>query len=258
MGAEPVAGSVEELDDLVAHAADADATVFVPQLTQDVEQAAVQALLHGYAGTGKRFIFTSGTGVLSQHTFGEWSEDTFAEDDEFVPSKYLVQRRHTELITRAAVQDNVHAMVIRPPAIWGSGFHPFIDDILTSVAKTGAACYIGRGLNLYTHVALEDLAELYRLALETGTAGALYHAAGGELNNRMLAECVARVNGCGTRSVTVPEAFEIWGKFTPLVTLGVSSRSRSPRSRNELGWTPRRGDVAQAILDGELNGRRIA
>lgn len=255
LGATPVEGSAEDLETLVRLADDADATVFVPQLMQDPEQAAVKALLHAYARTGKTFIFTSGTGVLGQRTLGEWSEDTFAEDDEFVPSKYLTTRRHTELLVRAAAQDGVRSMVIRPPAIWGNGYHPFIKDILTSIDKTGDACYIGRGLNLYTHVSLDDLAVLYGLALDEGTAGALYHAAGGELNNRTVTECVARLQGVGTRSVTLEEAFEIWGKFTPLVTLGTCSRTRSPRSRRELGWSPRRTDLAQAILDGELSGR---
>lgn len=256
VGATPVTGRAEDLDTLVKHAGEADATVFVPQLMQDPEQAAVKALLQAYARTDKTFIFTSGTGVLGQRTLGEWSEDTFAEDDEFVPSKYLTTRRHTELLVRAAAQDGVRAMVVRPPAIWGNGYHPFIKDILTSIDKTGAACYIGRGLNLYTHVSLDDLAVLYGLALDKGVAGALYHAAGGELNNRTVTECVAQVHGVSARSVTLEEAFEIWGKFTPLVTLGTCSRSRSPRSRRELGWTPRRTDLAQAILDGELNERQ--
>lgn len=252
LGATPVPGSTEDLVALVGHTMAADATVFVPQLMQDEEHEVVRALLRVYAGTDKTFIFTSGTGVLGQRTLGEWSEDTFAEDDEFIPSKYLVTRRHTELLTRAAAQNGVRAMVVRPPAIWGDGYHPFIADILTSVEKTGDACYIGRGLNLYTHVSLDDLAALYGLALSRGTAGALYHAAGGELNNRTLAECVARAHGVKARSVTLEEAFEIWGKFTPLVTLGTCSRSRSPRSRRELGWRPQRTDLAQAILDGEL------
>jgi nucleoside-diphosphate-sugar epimerase len=255
LGAEPVPGSAEDLDTLVKYADKSDATIFAPQLMQDVEQETVRALLKAYARTERTFIFTSGTGVLGQRTIGEWSEDTFAEDDEFVPSKYLTTRRHTELLVRAAAQDGVRAMVVRPPAIWGDGYHPFIKEILTSVDKTGSACYIGRGLNLYTHVSLEDLSALFGLAVSKGVAGALYHAAGGELNNRTIAECVAQVHGIGARSVTLEEAFEIWGRFTPLVTLGTCSRSRSPRSRRELGWQPQRTDLAQAILDGELNQR---
>jgi len=255
-GGRPCIGDVMDHASLLARAQDADATIFAAQLTQEEEYETVDRLLTGLKGSGKTFIFTSGTGVLGQRTMGEWSEDTFAEDDEFVPSKYILRRRQTELRTRVAAQDGVRAMVIRPPVIWGDGYHGFVDNLLASIEKTGAACYIGRGLNLYTHVHVEDLAELYRLAVEQGTAGALYHAAGGELNNRMLAECVARQRGVETRSVTPGEAMEIWNKFTVLVVLGVSSRSRSPRSRRELGWTPVHVDVADAVLKGELNGRK--
>jgi len=256
LGAKPWIGDVLEAGPLLAEALAADATIFAPQLTQEEEYQVVDGLLEGLKGSGKTFIFTSGTGVLGQRTMGEWSEDAFAEDDEFVPSKYILRRRQTELRTRVAAQDGIRSMVIRPPVIWGDGYHGFVDNLLQSIEKTGKACYVGRGLNLYTHVHIDDLAELYRLALEKGVAGALYHAASGELNNRMLAECVARRQGVETLSVTPSQAMEIWSKFTVLVVLGVSSRSRSPRSRRELGWTPVHVDVAQAVLDGELNGRK--
>lgn len=253
-GATPFVGSLENLGPVLEQAEAADATVFAAQLMQDEEASVIRTFLQRYRKTGKTFIMTSGTGVLGQPTLGEWSEDTFAEDDDFVPSKYLVVRRSTELAVQAAAHDGVRAMVIRPPAIWGNGVHRFVDHILKSIDVTGSACYIGRGLNLYTHVHIDDLAQLYRLALERGTAGALYHAAAGELNNRSIAEYVAQRKGVGTRSVTVSEAIDIWGKFATLIVLGVCSRSRSPRSRRELGWAPRQTDLAQEILDGRFSG----
>jgi nucleoside-diphosphate-sugar epimerase len=255
LGAEPARGDLEDLEQLCQIAATADATVFVPQLLQEQEYVTVEALLTSYQRTNKAFLFTSGTGVLGQRTMGEWSEDTFAEDDEFVPNKYLLRRRQTELLVRVAGQDGLRAMVIRPPAIWGNGYHPFIDNMLASVEKTGQVCYLGKGLNLYSHVNLDDLTDLYRRILESGQAGALYHAVGGELNNRSMAECVATQQGTTTRSLTAEEAFEVFGKFTTLITLGVSSRSRSPRAKKELGWTPATTDLAAAILAGELTGR---
>jgi nucleoside-diphosphate-sugar epimerase len=235
----------------------ADATVFAPQLPdQDREYEVVSSLLSALEGTDRGFLFTSGTGVLGQRTDGAWSEDSYAEDDSFVASKGLLRRRETEDLTRAAAGRGVRAMVVRPPLIWGEGYHGFVDQILTSIEKTGAACYIGSGLNLYSHVHVADLAEVYQLAIETGRAGGLYHAVAGELNNRMLAELVARQQGVSTRSVTIAEAIDIWGKFVTLVVLSVCSRSRSPRSRRELGWRPRLLDPTDAILAGELNGRR--
>lgn len=235
----------------------ADATVFAPQLPeQDQEYEVVSALLSALEGTGKAFLFTSGTGVLGQRTDGAWCEESYAEDDPFVTSKYLLRRRQTEELTRAAGERGVRAMVVRPPLIWGEGFHGFVDQILTSIERTGTACYIGNGLNLYSHVHVEDLAELYQRVIDRGQSGGLYHAVAGELNNRMLAELVARQQGVSTRSVTIAEAIDIWGKFTTLIVLAVCSRSRCPRSRQELGWLPHHLDPTDAILAGDLNRRR--
>lgn len=254
-GATAVLGDVADLDALSRRAVDADATVFAPQLHQEDEHRAVDALLAALSGSGKTFIFTSGTGVLSQRTNGEWSEDSFAEDDPFVPCKYLLTRRRTELAVRAAALDGVRGMVVRPPLIWGNGMHGFVDAYTEAVEKTGAACYVGRGLNLYTHVHVEDLARLYLAVAERGEAGALYHAVAGEVNNRTLAEWVAKRHGVETRSVTPSEAVEIWDKFRMLVVLGTSSRSRSPRSRDELGWVPEHVDVLEDLRSGVLDVR---
>ena len=115
---------------------------------------------------------------------------------------------------------------------------------------TGSACYLGAGLNLYTNVHVRDLAQVYRLALEKGAPGALYHAVAGEANFRSLAEAVAEVMGCKARSVTLDEAKEIWTPFIGPLFFGVSSRSRAPRTRRELGWEPKYLDVIDDIRNG--------
>jgi nucleoside-diphosphate-sugar epimerase len=245
-------GDISDAPGLQAEALDADATVFAPQLMLEQESAVVSGLLDAYRGTGKTFIFTSGTGVLGQRTGGDWSEDSFAEDDAFVPQRAIAVRVQTEERVRAACASGVRAMVVRPPMVWGHGRFPVAELMLESLRKTGAVCYIGTGLNLYSNVHVDDLADLYRLAIERGVAGALYHGVSGELNNRCIAEFIARRLGCTTRSVTMDEAIEIWGKFAPLIVLGVSSRSRSPRARKELGWEPMRFDLIDEILDGRI------
>jgi nucleoside-diphosphate-sugar epimerase len=238
---------------LVALARQADATVFAPQLLADQEHTVVAALLEGYKDTGKTFVFTSGTGVLGQRTAGEWSEDSFAEDDAFVPARSIARRVETENLVRAAAASGVRSAVIRPPMIWGSGRHPIVEFIEESIRVTGTACYIGRGLNLYSHVHIDDLAEVFRRVIARGSPGALYHAVAGELSNRCIAELLAKRAGCDTRSISMDEAIELWGKFPSLIVLGASSRSRSPRTRTELDWSPSRLDLIDAILRDDLN-----
>lgn len=256
-GIAPLRGDLETgLDAIVARAPDFDAIVFAPQLLLEPEHEAVSAFLDTMEGTGKTFIFTSGTGVLGQRTFGNWSPDSFAEDDAFVPAKTIARRVETENLVRAAAGRGVRGIVIRPPLIWGPGDHGHVAMTYESVKKTGAACYVGLGLNCYTNVHIDDLKVLYGLVLEKGTPGALYHAVAGEIPNRWIAEAVARDLGVETRSLTVDEAFEVYGKFATLIVLGASSRSRSPRSRDELGWEPTHLDMLSMI--GEPRLRALA
>lgn len=256
-GIAPVIGDLEAgLADAVAVADTVDAVIFAPQLLLEPEHQAVSAFLDRLAGGGKTFIFTSGTGVLGQRTFGAWSQDSFAEDQPFTPAKTLMRRVETENLVRAAVERGVRGIVLRPPLIWGPGDHGHVAMIYESVAKTGAACYVGAGLNCYSNVHIDDLARLYALALEKGTPGALYHGVAGEIPNRWIAEAVARDLGCDARSLSVDEAFEIYGKFATLIVMGASSRSRSPRARDELGWVPEKFDMLEMI--GEPRLRALA
>ncbi len=257
VGVTPVLGELENgLAATVEAGAAFDTMIFAPQLLLEPEHQAVTALLDSLAGSGKTFIFTSGTGVLSQRTEGAWSADSFSEFDEFVPARTLVRRVETEALVRAASGRGVRGMVIRPPLVWGPGDHGHIASIYRSVAATGSACYVGPGLNCYSNVHIDDLSHLFERVVEKGQAGAVYHAVAGEVPNRWIAECVARDLGCEARSVSLTEGFEIWGRFGTLIVMSASSRTRSPRSRDELGWKPRHLDMLSQV--GEARLRALA
>lgn len=247
----PVAGDLDDLAALNPALDQADAVVFAAAIPFDREWPTASVLLDRLADSGKAFVLTTGTAVLSHETpDGEWREETYAEDDPFTPPPWIAARVETETRVRAAAARGVRAMVVRPPLIWGHGGSKQTPAIFQSVKTTGAACYIGQGLNLYSHVHVDDLAQVYRLALERGTAGALYHAVAGEVCWRAMAEGVAQAMGCEARSVTLDESKEIWGPFHGPLFFGVSSRSRSPRTRAELGWTPRRLDLLEDVRHG--------
>ena len=186
--------------------------------------------------------------MLAQRTDGEWSEDSFAEDEPFVPARTIGFRLVTETLVReAGTSGTARAMVVRPPAIWGNGGSGHLRMFYASAARLGAVGYLGAGLNLYSHVHVDDLAQVYRLALERGTPGALYHAVAGEVNNRTIAEAVAADLGLPARSIDLATGIACWGKFEALIGMAVCSRSRSPRTRRELGWQPRHRDLLSEI-----------
>ncbi|MDB5479938.1 MAG: hypothetical protein JWO83_991 [Caulobacteraceae bacterium] len=253
-GLEPIVGDLARLAELRGKLAAMDAIVLAAAIPFDQEWGVADALIGALEGSGKPFIMTSGTAVLSHETpHGEWRHETYAEDERFTPPPWIALRVETENSVRAAARRGVRAMVVRPPLIWGHGGSKQVPAIFQSVQTTGAACYIGAGLNLYTHVHVDDLAAIYLLALEKGVTGALYHAVAGEVCWRTLARAVAKVSGVDARSVSLDQAGEIWGPFIGPLFFGVSSRSRAVRTRAELGWSPTRLDLEEDILTGSYS-----
>ena len=251
-GVTPVAADLEtRRSAAVAAARRADAVVYAAQPDAAQETATVADLTRALAGTGKTLIFLSGSGVLLQRTAGAWSQDSFAEHDPFTVEPLAESRKAAEDTVLAAADDGLRAMVIRPGLIWGPGDHGHVPMIYRSVATTGAACYVGPGLNTYSHVHIDDVTRLFTLALQAGRPGGLYHAVAGEVPNRWIAEKVAADVGVDARSVTSARAAQIWGDFGALI-MGASSRLRAVRARLELGWRPEHTDMLAMIGQARL------
>ncbi|MEU9955127.1 NAD-dependent epimerase/dehydratase family protein [Streptomyces sp. NPDC050982] len=255
-GITPVEGDLEERRPAVVEAAlRADGVIYAAQAGEEQETAAVQDLTRALAGTGKTLVFLSGSGVLLRRTAGAWSPDVYAEHEPFTPEPLADFRRAAEDAVLAAASEGLRAMVVRPGLIWGPGDHGHISMIYQSVAATGGACYVGEGLNTYSHVHIDDVTFLFSLALEKGRPGGLYHAVAGETPNRWIAERVAADLDVEARSVTPEEAAEVWGEFGALI-MAASSRIRAVSAQQELGWQPQHTDMLTMI--GEDRLRRLA
>lgn len=257
----PVAVDYSDADQVVSAMQGHEVIVFSAALPWTREQGLVARMLKSLEGSGRTFLYTSGTGVLAiPARLGEWDESVFAEDDPFpfTPTPTSVVRLRTEDMVREAGRAGVRTFVLRPGLIWGRGASLQIPRIFDSAMRAGKACYIGRGLNLYSNVHVDDLAEVFALACEKGTSGAVYHAVAGEANFRSLAEAAGQVVGCEARSVTYEEACGIWPPAWVDMALAVNSRSRSPRTRSELGWSPKHLDVVEDIRSGSYRDAYVS
>jgi nucleoside-diphosphate-sugar epimerase len=228
-----------------------DAAIWLVQLALDEEKRVVERLLKSVRRSDKTFIFTGGASVLSEATGGEWSDNSFSETDSFIPRRQLQIRAETESSVRVAAQSGVRSIVVRPPLVYGHGGCKVISDLYHSARQTGSVCYVGRGLNAYSSVHVDDLVHLFNLALTRGVAGALYHCVAAESTFRSMAETIAGGLKVGTRSLTIAEAQQVWDKFSGTTVFSSCSRCRSPVARRELGWRPR--EERSNILDECLN-----
>jgi len=250
-------GDASDIATVVDLATDADAVIDAAKLPFDsINHYAI--LMAALRGTDTAYLFTSGTGVLSSPTPDGESHDRVVSDLETVDGSTapasLRPRVEVEQIIRGAA-DQVRALVVRPPMVWGRGGSNQIPALFESVRRNGSACYVGSGLNSYSHVHVDDLADVYVRAVTRGRAGATYHAVAGEENWLTIAGAVATTAGGSARSITMHEATDLWGPQRAELYFGVSSRSSCPRTLADLRWRPRHTDILLDITHGSYRNQ---
>jgi nucleoside-diphosphate-sugar epimerase len=192
-GIRPIRGDFTDRDSLRAAARAADGVISMAT-TYDpaVDGPAIDVILEALAGSGKPFVYTSGI----------WSHgDTAgAVVDEATPPKpaaLVAWRQAVEDRVRAGAERGIRSVVIRPAVVYGRG-GGIPAGFVESARKRGAARYVGSGTNRWPFVHVDDLADLYLLAL--GRKDCFMAAGGGEAEARFVRR------RAGTRSAGVRPA----------------------------------------------------
>ena len=260
-GIEPVAADINAYTPVVEVCRRVDAVINAA----NADNAFVaHALLDGLKGSGKTLIQTSGSSVVGTYDNGEASEDTFDEDTPFTPEPEKATRVAIDNQVLAAAKDGLRSMVIRPTLIYGRGIGvPGISvqlpKLIDVAKKHGVPRHVGRGLNIWGHVHIADVADLFLLALDKGKPGSNFYAESGEANFKSVTQSIGRMLGMSgaTKDWPIGEAVEGLGPGAYL-SFGSNSRVRGKRSR-ELGWEPKQGTLFDEIEKGvyaEVYGKK--
>ena len=239
-GIEPVIGSLVDGGVLAEAARAADAVIHT---ANSDDASSVEALLPALAGSGKRLIQTSGSSIIADRAAGEPSERVFHEDSVYEPLPERAGRAAIDRKVLAAAHDGVHSIVIRPTLIYGRGHGAHkhsvqIPKMIAVAKKHGAPRHVGRGLNVWSHVHIDDVVALYLLALERAPAGSLFYVENGECAMRTITEGIGRVLGKPPQDWPVNEAFTELGAAA-YTSYGSNSRVRADKARAMLGWQPK-------------------
>ncbi|MGK9233569.1 NAD-dependent epimerase/dehydratase family protein [Inquilinus limosus] len=251
LGIEPVPGDLSDTALLAREAQAADAVI---NAADSDHRPAVEAFLDALAGSGKPFLHTSGTSVVADDARGDRTSDrTYDEDTPVEPVPGKAARVAIDRLVVDAAGRSVRSVVLCNSLIYGAGpgLHPDSVQIPTLVAqarKTGVVRHIGRGLNIWSNVHVDDMAELYALALERAPAGAFYYVENGETSFADAAAAVARRLGLGApQPWPVDDAIAEFGFGHAVYSLGSNSRVRGKRARAELGWAPKHDSLIDWI-----------
>ena len=248
LGAEPLLGSLSDVETLRRAAAEADGVIhlaFGLDFARIVELAredrlAIEAFGEVCAGSERPVIATGGFGLLP-------AGETFTEDGPLAPVNPEFPRA-SEQTAFAVAEKGVRATWVRlPRSVHGLGErHGFVPMLAAVARQKGVSAFVGEGENLWPSVHRLDAARLYRLALERGARGGPFHAvADAGVPFRQIAHAIGEPLGVPTRSISPQEAA---GHFGPLAGwVAGHGPASSARTRARLGWAPQQPGLIQDI-----------
>lgn len=247
IGVTGVVGTLDDRDLLIAQARAADAVI---NAASSDHRGAVEALLDGLEGSGKVFLHTSGSSIVSDTAGGAASDQIYQEDNLPTPTADKVARVAIDQLVLDSAARGVRSAVLCNTLIYGHGALPRdsvqLPRLLSQARKSGVVRHVGAGRNIWSNVHIDDVTDLYLLALDKTAPGIFYFVESGEASFGAMGNAIAQALGLGAaQDWPLDEAKEEWGYEMANYALGSNSRVRGQRARTLLGWQPHR----PAVLD---------
>lgn len=243
-GADVHHGTLEDTDSLRSGAAKSDAVIhlgFIHDFSKfaensQIDRLAIEALGEELAGSDRPFIVTAGIGPRS---IGQVA----TEDTDPIPNPRLP--RVSEEAALPFASKGVRVSVVRLPQVHDTARQGLVSGLIAIARTKGVSAYIDHGLNRWAAAHVLDVALLYRLVLEKGTAGRRYHAVGEEgVSLKDIATAIGGRLNLPVVSKSMEEAAAHFGWLA--MPASTDMPASSALTQQWLGWHP---DHAGMIAD---------
>ncbi|BAV06433.1 Nucleoside-diphosphate-sugar epimerase [Filimonas lacunae] len=261
-----VRGELDDMEVLINAVSESDAVIHAGFKQNEngfaaamaAERETVSALVDAMGNYGKTFIYTGGTGMLGDTEgiiFDEKTPDRFrkgkaALDDNREMVKAGRERMQTEKYVMS--KKGIRGIVLRPPNVYGrSNGHALLSSLIAASIRIGAVPYVDFSRDYqWSFVHVDDLADLYVLALDKSLAGELYYAgAQSGIKTGDLAAALSLGAGCGGRTIetSMSESVNLLGNSFISEFWTWNNQSSSEKAKKLLGWRPQHTDMLNLI-----------
>jgi nucleoside-diphosphate-sugar epimerase len=247
-GAEVKYGNIEDLDSLRDGAAKSDGVIHLAfnhdfsqiQKNCDDDRNAIEAIGNVLLGTNRPFVVTSATGLVANVDGKPSTENS--------PTVSWNPRAAAEVTVKQLTARGVNTSVVRLPQVHDTrkqGLIPYVHSV-ARVKRVSA--YVGDGGNRWPAAHVSDVARLYRLAVEKGEPGAIYHAVDEEgVSMKAIAEALGRGLKVPVVSIQPEQAEAHFGWLAHFT--GHDMPASSALTQQKLNWKPT-GPALITDLDG--------
>ena len=241
LGADVLEGSLDELDVLMKGAQSADGVIHMafggdfsdpPSMTRR-DCAAITALGQALIGSGKPFVSTSGTLVM---TAGHVANEFDPPDPESLGSFRIPGERACLGFTDQGVRCSIVRLA---PTVHGPEDHGFIPFLISAARRTGVSVYVGEGANRWPAIHRRDAATVFRLAIEKAPAGSVLHGVGETaITLQSVAHHIGRMLRIPTASLSPEEAASHFKNPFLAKCFATDAPVSSAHTRALLDWKP--------------------
>lgn len=242
LGIKTVVGNIHNEDLIKTAVAGVDAVIHNADSADDAY--AVDNFIKALEGSHKTFIFTSGSAIFGGKENGKRSDFVYREDYPLTPRLEMASRVLINNYVLQSVQKDIRSIVIVPTMVYGEGLGIKKDSIqipalINFSQKKGHGVYFGEGENIWSNLHIEDLADLYVLALEKAKEGSIYYAENGASSLKNIAEIISKKYHLeSARSLSIQDAVDNFGPAGGYFGFASNSICSADKARTELGWKP--------------------
>ncbi|KAF2759202.1 putative oxidoreductase [Pseudovirgaria hyperparasitica] len=241
-GAESLRGTIEDLDLLADAASKCDAVIHLAFILDfaDIEgccakdRAAITAMGDALvsAGGDKALVSTTATMMLQHGKVGR------EEDGPDMTNSMLSVRGASEPVCLAYANKGIRASAVRiPPTAHGEGQSGLMGYLVDAALQKGISAYASEYNNRWSACHRNDVAKLYRMAIERAEPGSTFHAVAEEgVAIKDIAAEISKHLDVPLKGLTQDELQEHFG----WIAFGVSADNpiSSASTQERLGWTP--------------------
>lgn len=208
------------------------------------DEVAISSIIAGLRASNKAFVYTSGIWVN-----GDTGGKIIDEHAPYNPAALVAWRPAHERRVLDAAAEGVRGIVIRPGIVYGRG-GGIPRMMIDSAKNNGAVTFVGTGENHWPLIHIDDLAELYVLALEKAPARTiLFGVAGDAVKLRDIAEAASA--GGKMQPWPLEEARKTLGPFAD--ALALDQQVSGSRAMQTLGWRPSRPSILDDLRHGSYS-----